>query len=66
MEIVPFLEAPEYEVFCSAVMNLVSIAKNSRSDKTKIMNILKKKAEDKKLSPEQKKYLISQIDKILP
>jgi len=64
-DIVPFLDAPEYEVFCSAVMNLAGIAKNCRSDRTKIMNILKKKAADKNLSAEQKKYLTAQIDKIL-
>lgn len=64
MEIVPFLNAPEYEVFCSAVMNLSGIAQNCRNDKTKILNILKKKAADKNLSEEQKKYLIAQIDKI--
>ena len=32
IEIVPFLDASEYEIFCSAVMNLTVIAKNSKTD----------------------------------
>ena len=64
MEIVPFLDAPEYEIFCSAVMNLTNIAHNSLRDRAKIINILQKKAEDKKISPEQKKYLVEQLNKI--
>ena len=65
VDILPFLEAPEYEIFCSAVMNLVNIAKNNKSDCAKIKSALTKKSEDKNLSPEQKKYLTEQLGKIL-
>lgn len=64
IEIIPFLDAPEYEIFCSAVMNLVNIAVNNKSDRAKIKSVLLKKVTDKNLSAEQKKYLTSQLDKI--
>ena len=64
MEIIPFLDAPEYEIFCSAVMNLTNIARNNKADRAKIRGILSKKAEDKNLAAEQKKYLTEQISKI--